>query len=55
MTTMCEDAYTTVSSHAKNLKKKYLVFKGYYAPNQKSAFFVLYLKIINTFLKNNIL
>ena len=27
---------------------------GYYTPNQKLACFVLYLKIINTFLKNNI-
>ena len=28
--------------------------RGYYIPNQKLACFVLYLKIINTFLKNNI-
>ena len=27
--------------------------RGYYTPNQKLACFVLYLKIINTFLKNN--
>ena len=28
--------------------------KGYYTTNQKLACFVLYLKIINTFLKNDI-
>ena len=28
--------------------------RGYYTPTQKLACFVLYLKIINTFLKNNI-
>ena len=28
-------------------------FKGYYTPNQKYACFVLHLKIINTFSKNN--
>ena len=29
------------------------VFRGCYTPNQKLACFVLYVKIINTFLKNN--
>ena len=29
----------------------YYVFKGHCTPNQKLACFVLYLKIINTFLK----
>ena len=28
--------------------------RGYYTPNQKLTCFVLYLKIINTFLKNNV-
>ena len=28
--------------------------RGYYIPNQKLACFVPYLKIINTFMKNNI-
>ena len=29
------------------------ILRGYYTPNLKLACFVLYLKIINTFLKNN--
>ena len=31
-----------------------MYLRGYYTPNQKLACFVLYLKIINTFMKNNI-
>ena len=31
-----------------------IILRGYYNPNQKLACFVCYLKIINTFLKNNI-
>ena len=32
----------------------YLPLTGYYTPNQNLACFALYLKIINTFLKNDI-
>ena len=31
-----------------------VLLSGYCTPNQKLAGFVLYLKIINTFLKNNL-
>ena len=31
-----------------------ITLRGYSTPNQKLAYFVLYLKFINTFVKNNI-
>ena len=44
---------TNTSSITKTLLLNNSTLRGYCTPNQISAYFVLYLKIINTFLKND--